>query len=82
MAKEPAPAWPGAGAAGRARASVGVKLHAAGGHSQERGIEIAHTDEIFFACVSITRRTSLRFRGLYSFVSKVCSSSAHKLRNV
>ena len=43
---------------GRGRIAEG-KLRRAGGHGQERGIEIAHAAVIFFAYVSITRRTSL-----------------------
>jgi hypothetical protein len=38
VAKEPGPAWPGPGAAGRAHASAGGKLHGGGGHGQERWI--------------------------------------------
>jgi hypothetical protein len=36
MAEETGPAWQGPGAAGRARASAGEKLHGGGGHGQER----------------------------------------------
>ncbi len=43
MAEEPGPAWPGSGAAGRARASAGGKLHGCGGHGQERWIAMALT---------------------------------------
>ena len=52
-----------------------------GVHGQERRIEMTHTVDIFLHVGASPGGQAWGFRGLYSFVSVVCSSSAHKFRN-